>query len=124
MRRAANSEQAMQGETVPAPPIKRICVLAMIDGMNVMGELIMPDERPSAELRQPCILQLMNGQLGFHQILRNGLLSGDSVDVNMRAVKWISSPSPTLLGAYRAAVSGIVMPGATVAFNSASQFSQ
>jgi len=91
----------------------RICVLTMIGGIDVIGELIGPEpESLSAELRHPTVLRIdPQGQMTMNPVLKStNILAGESVQLNMAAVMWISEPSPMLLGAYKQQLSPIILP--------------
>lgn len=95
---------------------KRLCILSMSNGSEVMGDLVATDEPDWARLERPCVLQMQApNNLVLRDMLRgNQALSGDSVMVNLRAVMWIVEPSRELLSAYQAQRAGLLVANSAV----------
>jgi hypothetical protein len=97
---------------------KRVCVLTMIGGVDVIGELAKPPYG-QATLTHPCLMQRNGATVGITPILgATNILSGDSVDINMATVMWVSEPSSVLLAAWESNRSGIIRPSALVSAGS------
>jgi hypothetical protein len=102
---------------------KRICVLTMIGGVDVIGELTEPPYGQS-RLAHPCLMQRNGSTVGITPILgATNILSGESVDINMATVMWIAEPSAVLLAAWESNRSGIIRPLPTL-ISSGSEVSQ
>jgi hypothetical protein len=91
---------------------KRLVVLSMIGGVDLIGELL---EIPVARLERPCVIQRQANKpanITLFDILKGGIVAGDSIEVNLQAVLWLAEPSLQVANAYRSLRSMIIIPGA------------
>lgn len=95
---------------------RRLCILTMINGTDVMGDLIGdPYTQKWATIEHPCLLQLRPpNNVVLNDLLKNSpALSGTSIMINMNNVQWIVEPSSQLLSHYQATRAGLIIDGST-----------
>lgn len=95
---------------------KRLCVIAMIGGIDLIGELDVDMGGDVARLYRPSRVRMPNpNQVQLIDMLRNSpCLTGIFIELNMLSVLWIAEPNHTLSSAYQAARSGLMPAGSTV----------
>jgi hypothetical protein len=90
---------------------KRLCVLTMIGGIDVIGEL--DTGTPATRFYRPCLVKLQPpSNLQLVDLLRGPFMAGEFLEVNMAAVLWISEPSRQISSAYQSMRAGLLLPGA------------
>jgi hypothetical protein len=89
-------------------PDKRLCVV-MMNGFELIGDLC-----DSGRLERPFLLQRQGVNLALVDMMKIGVLSGDSIMLNMEAHLWIGEPSEAIAKIYRAQRSGLILDNAAV----------
>jgi hypothetical protein len=96
---------------------KRICVVTLSNGTDVIGELDTGHGEEWATLWRPCVMRFQpasNAQPNVQiiDLLRGGspFLTGDHVDLNMRNVLWLGKPTKEIAAAYIRIKSGVIIP--------------
>jgi hypothetical protein len=90
---------------------KRLCIVTMIGGHDLIGDLIFSSNVvDTSRLERPAMLQRRpDGSLNLFDMMKNGIFSGNSIELNMISVLWIADPSEAIAKAYRAMRSGLVL---------------
>jgi hypothetical protein len=99
---------------------KRLCIVTISNGTDVIGELETVAGDDWATLWRPCVVRLQGpNQLQLVDLLRGPFMSGEHIELNMRQVAWIGKPPKDLAAAYTRMKSGVILPmmGETVGVN-------
>ena len=88
---------------------KRLCVVTMVGGTDLIGELVFC--QGGAMLERPFLLQRQGQNLGLFDMMKNGVFSGQSIELNMISCLWVAEPSEAIAKAYKAQRSGILLHG-------------
>jgi hypothetical protein len=92
---------------------KRLCVVTMIGPVDLIGDLIESYQGRFAKLERPCMIQVRppNNLVLVDMIKGNGVITGASLEINMRNVLWIGEPTQGIRSAYQANRAGLIAPG-------------
>src|SRR4029077_1744660 len=90
---------------------KKICIITMIGGTDIIGELEAGDG-DTAALWRPCLLRFNPpNNMQLVELLRGSpFFTGEYLELNMRAVQWVGQPAKEVAAAYRNIKSGLVLP--------------
>ena len=91
---------------------KRLCIVTMVGGVDLIGELIVSRSvEDTSRLERPFMLQRQqpSGNLVLIDMMKTGVFSGDSIELNMISVLWIAAPSDAIAKAYKATRSGLLL---------------
>lgn len=92
---------------------KRLCIV-MMSGFELIGDLSVSPSGDSGLLEYPFLLQRQGQNLGLLDMMKIGVLSGKSIELNMRAHLWIGEPSAAIAKVYMAQRSGLILEGMAV----------
>jgi hypothetical protein len=96
-----------------AGSVKRLCVV-MMNGFELIGDLI---ESPSGcvTLNRPFLLQRQGPNLNLVDMMKIGVLKGESIELNMNNHLWVGEPSEAVEKVYKMQRSGLVLQGTLAA---------
>jgi hypothetical protein len=83
---------------------KRLCVV-MMNGFELIGDLY-----NDGRLERPFMLQRQGPNLVLVDLMKIGVLSGDSIELNMRNHQWVGDPSEAIAKVYKAQRGGVILP--------------
>jgi hypothetical protein len=83
---------------------KRLCVV-MMNGFELIGDLC-----NDGRLERPFMLQRQGPNIVLVDLMKVGVLSGDSIELNMRNHLWIGDPSEAIVKVYKAQRGGVILP--------------
>jgi len=92
---------------------KKLCLVTLINSVDVIGELQRETgDCDTATLWRPCLVKMTApNKVELHELLRGSpFLTGEYLELNMRAVLWIGRPTKELETGYRNLKSGLVLP--------------
>jgi hypothetical protein len=90
---------------------KKLCLVTLSNGTDVIGELESIAEDEWATLWRPCVVRLQGAnQIQLVDLLRGPFMTGEHIDLNMRQVAWIGKPPKELMAAYLRIKSGVILP--------------
>ena len=98
---------------------KKLCLITLIGGTDIIGELEHMGTDEWTTLWRPCVVQFTApNNVQIRELLRNTpFLTGEYVELNMRAVQWIGQPEKALAAAYHRIKSGVIIPSEAVGMN-------
>jgi hypothetical protein len=90
---------------------KKLCLVTLSNGTDVIGLLETVAGDDWATLWRPCVVRLQgSNQVQLVDLLRGPFMSGEHIELNMRQVAWIGIPPKELAAAYNRIKSGVILP--------------
>jgi hypothetical protein len=94
------------------PAMKKLRVVTMIGGLDLIGELLPDGSGNLAMLEHPCLIQRQSAtNLTLLDLLKTGVLDGTYIELNLGAVLWTGAPTKQLKDAYQSHRVGLLLPG-------------
>lgn len=91
---------------------KRLCLITLIGGTDIIGDLEYPIDSDTATLWRPCRVQFHPpNNIELLELLRNSpFMTGEHLELHLRAVQWIGQPAKELAAAYMRIKTGVIIP--------------